>query len=307
MDALHSTAEDTSAATGRQFLSWIAGLEHEVDFWDDWFRTKGLDWPEEFQARLRTGRPLPPYLERTVAQCDRTPLAVLDVGSGPLTQLGSFEWNRPVEIRAVDPLAAAYVALIRRETLMPPVWPEVGFAEDLSAFFPSGGFDIVHCSNALDHSFDPLRGIREMISVLRVGGTAVLLHTMNEAVNASYIGLHQWNFDLRGGRALLWNREHQHDLAELLGANCAVSAERIEEPGVNPSLLIYIRKHCLDLMDEAHKNARIRDLLTAMVDVALRLPTPTTARQRLRRGLKKFLLRHAPALLDAYRVARKAS
>jgi SAM-dependent methyltransferase len=304
MDPLDSTTGEIRGATGRQFLSWIIGLEQEVEFWDDWFSTKGLQWPEEFQARLRTCRPVPPYLERAVARCDRTPLAILDVGSGPLSQLGSFQWNRPVELRAVDPLAATYVALIRRERLIPPVCPEVGFAEDLSAFVRSGSVDIVHCANALDHSFDPLRGIREMISVLRVEGTAVLLHIMNEAVNASYTGLHQWNFDLRDGRALLWNREHQHDLADLLATNCTVAAERIEEGGIW-NLLIYIRKHApLDRMDEAHKNARIRDLLTTMVDVALRIPTLAPPRQRLRRGLKRFLRGHAPALLAAYRGAR---
>ena len=308
MDAVPSIAVEVPASAGhRYFLSWMSGLEHEADFWDDIFRTRGLEWRDEFHARLQPSRPVAGYLERAVADCDRTPMAILDVGAGPFSKLGNFQWNRPVEFHAVDPLAPYYASLIKREKLTPPVWTQVGFAEDLSALFGSGNFDIVHCSNALDHSLDPLRGIREMVKVLRVGGTAVLFHSPHEAVNANYIGLHQWNFDVKDGRALLWNREHRHDLAELLSPHCTVTAELVTEGG-NPNVLVSVRKHSeLNLANESAENsARMRDLLTAIVDFSLQRPAPVTARQRLRRDLRKFLLDHAPVLMAGYRGARRA-
>ena len=304
MDTSNAAIDQAESPTARQLLTWIGGLDHETDFWDQWFRSKGSQWPEEFRLRLEPSRAAPDYIARAVALSERTPVALLDVGSGPLTQLGSFRWDRPVQVRAVDPLARTYARLIRREGLTPPVWPETGFAEDLSAFLPAESFDIVHCCNALDHSFDPLRGIWEMLRVLRVGGTAVLLHTVNEAVNADYVGLHQWNFDLQDGRAMLWNREHRHDLADVLAPHCSVAAGRIEDTGKSASLLVYIRKENAIAFADGYKDARIRDLLTAMMDVALDLPAPLSARQRIHRAAKQFLRSRAPAVLAAYRALK---
>ncbi len=302
-----SVPVDNPSPMARQLLTWIGGLDHETEFWDEWFRSKGSHWPEEFRLRLEKSRAAPDYIARAVALYDRTPVTILDVGSGPLTQLGSFRWDRPVEVRAVDPLAQIYARYIRRERLSPAVWPETGFAEDLSAFLPAEGFDIVHCCNALDHSFDPLRGIWEMLRVARVGGTVVLMHTVNEAVNANYVGLHQWNFDMRDRRPMLWNREHQHDLANVFAPNCSVGAERIQESGnEHDSLLVYIRKKSAVDFTGDYKDSRIRDLLTAMMDVATRLPAPMTTRQRAHRAVKHLLLSRAPAVLAAYRGIKSA-
>jgi len=37
-------------------------------------------------------------------------------------------------------------------------------------------FDIVHCSSTFDHSFDPVRGIREMLRVAEAGDVMFLRH-----------------------------------------------------------------------------------------------------------------------------------
>ncbi|WP_162751446.1 methyltransferase domain-containing protein [Rhizobium sp. CNPSo 4062] len=41
---------------------------------------------------------------------------------------------------------------------------------DLSLFFNDLAFDIVYCQNTLDHCFDPMSAIVEMLRVLKVGG-----------------------------------------------------------------------------------------------------------------------------------------
>jgi len=303
-------------ATAGQFLSWIGGLDHEVGWWGDLIRSRGLGHEKEFQARLHPSRPAPAYLTRPVARCERTPVCILDVGSGPLSPLLSYQWPCPVKLQAVDPLARIYGDIADREKLPLPIPPELAFAEDLSAFVPAESFDIVHSSNALDHSFDPLRAIWEMIHVTRVGGTVVLLHYRNEAEKARYVGLHQWNFDVREGRALLWNPHYQHDLRTLLDRCCEVTAERVEWPvdadkpdhlAPEPSILVYIRKlRSVDFIDDVYRSARCRDLLTALMEVGTRIPVSMTARQHLRRRTKELLLKHAPGVLQAYRKTRQA-
>src|SRR5262249_54485561 len=157
--------------------------------------------------KLKWDRPLPPHVAEVAAAIGKPQLKILDVGSGPLTVLGTRFDGREISLTCVDPLASAYITLIERYKLTPQFWPGVGFAEDLSAFVESNSFDIVHCRNALDHSFDPVRGLFEIIEVLCVGGKAVLLHHPNEAERNHYDGLHQWNFDIQNGRFVIWNMD----------------------------------------------------------------------------------------------------
>ena len=74
--------------------------------------------------------------------------------------------------------------------------------------------------NALDHSFNPLLGIMQMLYVTRIGGKVVLNHMDNEAVNAQYQGLHQWNLQVVGENFLIWNKHMKVDVNELLSSFC---------------------------------------------------------------------------------------
>jgi SAM-dependent methyltransferase len=111
-----------------------------------------------------------------------------------------------VEVIACDPLAPLYDSLIAEAGVQPPVRTVFAPAEDLSVFFPRSSFDIVHCRNALDHSIDPVRGLEEMLRVMRVGGSLVLRHHANEAEREAYVGLHQFNIDEQDGRLVFWNK-----------------------------------------------------------------------------------------------------
>lgn len=111
-----------------------------------------------------------------------------------------------VSITAVDPLAPLYSRLMAREGIKPPIQTTFANAEDLSCFFAELSFDLVHCRNALDHSFDPVRGIEEMLRVVKLGGFIVLRHFVNEAEKGSYEGFHQFNFCKKEGRFCIWNK-----------------------------------------------------------------------------------------------------
>lgn len=114
--------------------------------------------------------------------------------------------NVDLEVIATDPLAFTYEELLHRFEITPCVKTHVVHAEDLSSFFQSSSFDLVNCTNALDHSFEPLRGIIETLRVVKAGRPVFLAHSRNEAVNENYEGFHQFNFDVIDGRFVIWNK-----------------------------------------------------------------------------------------------------
>ncbi|WP_149536589.1 class I SAM-dependent methyltransferase [Siccirubricoccus phaeus] len=228
--------------------AWSAGIGHELQFWDAWMASGGLQWSEEFAARMDPGRPLDPWLAAVAEELgqgapSQAALRILDVGSGPLTCVGFVLPGRQVEVVPVDPLAAGYAALFARHGLVPPVAPRFAPAEDLALYLEPGSFDIAHCRNALDHSYDPLRGIEQMLAMVRIGGRVLLQHFPEEAEKEGYSGLHQHNFSLRDGRFVIWNRAGALDVATALRTPARVVVEpssivmvRIEKLGASPEV-----------------------------------------------------------------------
>lgn len=90
---------------------------------------------------------------------------LLDVGCGISTVLHYLPGHR----YGIDPLADRYKAIYDY-----PMNIEVrkGYGESIP--FPTGFFDVVFCSNALDHVEDPGQTISEISRVLRPGGHFVL-------------------------------------------------------------------------------------------------------------------------------------
>jgi SAM-dependent methyltransferase len=216
-----------------QLAAWVRGIGDELRFWDSWLASRGLQWPEDYARRMDPEAPLDPRVAELAPGLarDRT-LRVLDVGAGPVTMLGHRAPDGlAVEITATDPLAPHYAGLLARHGAAPPVATGFAPAEDLLLFVPAEGFDLVHCRNALDHSFDPLRGIAQMLGAARIGGAVLLSHFEDEAEREGYAGLHQWNFTLRGGRFVIWNRGISVDVAEALPCPCRIAC-RAADGGV---------------------------------------------------------------------------
>ena len=248
--------EQTSVA--RQLALWSSGLRSEVQFWERWFATKGDQWPEDFEARLDPNREIEPWIMGGIAGTK-----VLDVGAGPMTKLGMCYHGKRLELTACDPLAFAYAEIAANFGVRRPIPTQIGFAEDLSAFFPSDAFDVVHCGNALDHSFDPIRGIEEMLMVVRVGGRVVLSHSRNEAEFEKYEGLHQWNFDTdSSGAFIVWNKSERTNASERF-ANCADTQVHISEG--RGMAVIMQKRTAPPACDVDRYRQRIRELLMALV------------------------------------------
>jgi hypothetical protein len=96
-----------SQALAAQITAWQAGIDYEVGFWDRWFETKGLEWPEDYSAHPDPDRPFPKGLLAPRALSQHK-LRVLDVGDGPMTILGQHIEGHTVEITVCDPLAHMY-------------------------------------------------------------------------------------------------------------------------------------------------------------------------------------------------------
>jgi SAM-dependent methyltransferase len=207
----------------RQLGQWADGISDELRFWRHWFATRGGDWPEDFVRRLDPAATLDPRVETCLLELGGRG-RVLDVGAGPITKLGYRSEAVECEIMAIDPLAPVYSTLLGEFGFTPPVPTQFGTAEDLMALFPDVRFDLVHCCNALDHSFDPIRGIDQMLRVTRLGGNLLLVHQRNEAERERYAGFHQYNLDVIDGEFLVWNRQERYAPAQLLNSVAECSA-----------------------------------------------------------------------------------
>lgn len=254
--------KDNTVHVEQRLRSWLLGVDSEVKFWDYWFATKGAEWPEDFRVRLNPQREFPEYLLAGISPADAK---ILDVGAGPVTSFGFTHKGSRLDITACDPLASFYDRILEKNGVVPPVRTVTAFAEELSSFFPRNAFDLVTCSNALDHSFEPVRGIEEMLLVTKMGGRVHLTHRINEAVYGHYEGLHQWNFDAEDGRFIIWNNEQRVDVNSVFDYCAEISVNYDVAAGYVTAMF----RKTAELQDSSNDRYRIRisELLPATLKV----------------------------------------
>jgi SAM-dependent methyltransferase len=196
---------------------WDRAISYEANFWEDWLATKAFGDVEQFDKRLDPAAPLEdPLVTRRLDELADETITILDVGAGPLTSLGKTYPGKRLQIVPVDALAEEYDRLLAAANVTPPLRTLPCHAERLVEMFDASSFHIAYASNALDHSYDPVTAIKNMLRVVRPGGFVLLAHRRNEAESKSYLGLHQWNFENRDGRFVIWNRSGAHDVTDLL-------------------------------------------------------------------------------------------
>ena len=211
---------------------WERELPTEVAFWEMWLRTRGHEWPWDFDRRLDPDAPLQePELLAFLDERPRARARILDVGAGPLTWLGKSHPRTAIELLAVDPLADQYDRLLAANGIEPPVRTQACRGEELASRFPARSFDAVHARNALDHAADPMAIIAAMVAITRQDGVVVLRHHEKEAERERYEELHQWNFETRDGALRLWSPRAEHDVAAELAPRARVTARTEELDG----------------------------------------------------------------------------
>lgn len=209
-------------------IDWERALDDELGFWR-WSLEQG-----HFTERLDRNRLLQPELAGLLEQCapSADEALVIDVGSGPLTTVGS-RWTHPLRVIAIDPLADRYNALMDKLGVVPPVRPVRGSAESLSSTVAEASADLLVMNNALDHSFEPLQCVLNLVTAARPGCFVYLNHFANEAERENYRGLHQWNIFRRGADTIVSSTTREHSLAGVLAGKATVSTRtRLEKHGL---------------------------------------------------------------------------
>lgn len=210
---------------------WSRALPAEVEFWRGCLADRVRTLPEYRRRADPGGEVADPTLRECIERVPSETVAIVDVGSGPLSAVGQRWAGKRVELTATDPLADEYRALMEEAGIEPPAPPVACAGEDLVATFGHDRFDVAHAINSVDHARDPVRVVEAMVDVVRPGGFVVLVHWRQEAVRNSYRHLHQWNFDVRDGELLLWRtRGAGTNLTRLLAPRARV--ECVESGGI---------------------------------------------------------------------------
>ena len=216
-------------------------LREEVAFWRSLFDGTHANrlFVDMFQERVANERRFQPHLEQLVEHLPiNSVVRVLDVGSGPITQVGTVSDRWRVEITAVDPLAEEY-RVLREEfgaSRRGVIYRQCN-AEELTRYFRRGSFDVVYARNALDHTCNPLAAMHQMIEVAKLTGACWLTHSTDEGKKQRYSQLHQWDFSPRqdgdlviSGTALKRPVSLRHELRDV----ATVQAAEKNRPGPAP-------------------------------------------------------------------------
>ena len=219
---------------------WSDNLSEELDFWWRWLTEDSFIPHREFRmdSRQEMGRDLLSLLPEDQPVC-----AVLDVGSGPVSGIGAVAPGKLINLYLTDALAHEYNKMLNRLGIVTAVWPLPVEAEKLTTVFPDDYFDLVVCFNALDHTYDPIGAIREMITVCKPGCWVFLGHHNNVAVIENYRGLHQWNLDCCDERFVVWNRDGRHDVLDSVPGIASIRLKQAAVPeGNEPFLYAWLQK-----------------------------------------------------------------
>ena len=155
----------------------LHGIYHELNFWQGFVKTKRF--LDGWVSNKKT-----PELNDFVADfIKQNPnLKVLDVGSGVVSIL-----NGLVPVTTADPLGDLYKFVFdyeKHKLTAPLPYP----AEELPF---NGEFDIVHCSNAIDHTQSPMLAYSKMMQSVKPDGYLIIQGFENEGTFENWQGFHQ--------------------------------------------------------------------------------------------------------------------
>jgi len=210
--------------------TWTERSEHEMGFWNSWVASEGMKWKEGYQRKTDPNATLAPMVENflpTIGFAPGAHVKILDIGSGPLSWIGTKSDNYTIDLTAVDPLADQYNAMLDRKGVSGVGRPVKGFFEDALWQLGANQYDIVWSANSLDHSIDPVLGLFNIINVCKIGGGVILMFHPNEAEGEDYNGLHQWNLDVIDGALILHQKGRKFSLMPLIENQSNVSVQRI--------------------------------------------------------------------------------
>jgi len=117
---------------------------------------------------------------------DKKEVKIADIGSGPFSKIGQFLDGVKVEVYASD--HQDFKDFWEKYNAIP--FTEIAYQDMEKLTYPDNFFDIIHSSNALDHTKNALVAVKEMIRVCKPGGW-VYIECYLDQLSTGY--LHHWN------------------------------------------------------------------------------------------------------------------
>lgn len=172
--------------------------------------TKKLPWKvRQFNHELY----LPDYFGPMIG--GKKEVVIAEIGAGMFCTIGSLSKAAKIKVYPSDILADEFNQILKDSHITPLIPVVKENMENLT--YPDSFFDIAHCVNALDHTPDPIKAIKEMYRVVKPGGYLYLRHFINVGEHEKYRGLHAWNLDIdKGGDCLIWGRGYRFSLANII-------------------------------------------------------------------------------------------
>lgn len=183
---------------------WQKNIDDELSFWRKELALKADFFREQIDNHFEL------FVGNFIKKHTSVKPKILDAGSGPICSLGYKDPRGIIQYELImtDALAEHYQELLNENNLQVPIKPIKCDFEKLSTIFEENYFDFIHTRNALDHSYDPLNGIRTMLKILKSNCTLLIRGYINEGKHGFYRGLHQWNFDGKDDKFIIWNESN---------------------------------------------------------------------------------------------------
>ena len=86
--------------------------------------------------------------------------------------------------------------------------------EEIEAELNHCMFDIIYSKNALDHTYNPIKAISNILCLLNDKGVVILEHYNKEGEYTNYFGLHQWDFYIENGNFCI-SSEDKHIVQDI--------------------------------------------------------------------------------------------
>ncbi|KAF4667063.1 hypothetical protein FOL47_003789 [Perkinsus chesapeaki] len=241
-------------------LYWARGVESEAVFWrqklnstdeevTEWIRTGSIRWNHDGYGICRY---LQNWRDRNVEKHPIERMRILNAGSGPLTPTvqdceievaPKRKIIARVQVDSADALGRYYARILDDLRLTPVSKPPHPCpVEELWRCYPANYYTVTHMVNALDHAYDPMAGLRQLLHVTAPGGYVLLRHAQNEGVPGGFrFGLHQWAFTVDSrGHFIIWNPSGKIDATKALDGIADVEAELRTHPSGNVSDTKYV-------------------------------------------------------------------
>ena len=178
---------------------------------------------------------LPKYFKDLIG--DKKEVTIAEIGSGMFCTIGSTWEGIKVNMYPSDILADEFNQILKDCNVTPLIPIKKQNMEKLT--YPDNFFDVVHCVNALDHTADTEKALKEMYRVCKPGGFIYLRHFVNVGENESYSGMHMWNIDLTDkDDCVIFNKDKKYMLSDLFKK--ASSTKKREMEYENDDLVVSI-------------------------------------------------------------------